>query len=312
MENSAELKDLVALLHVELARLPKMYREPFILCHLKGNSRAETAKLMGYAIATLDRYLRRAEAILKRRIQRATGCDEAIAISSMLTANALVGRGPHATSRKLVEQTVSTALLGAGGLAVTGSVSANVLSLANWFVHENAHRALRFVLLIILGMAGAGLATGYSAKKMSIPVEPLRATSAPPAVSRSVEDERKPLKDLEKILREPVAAKVLGALEKIGGKATLREAWIDEHHIAHLVAGWDFPPFGRNGKVIVNYVIQRGEFNLRTTMWKEEWQEDYPVDIDRPIIYRGFGKEIVIQLPQISEMKAAFEVLRRS
>src|SRR5713101_969564 len=91
VENVAEVRELVAILHVELAGLPKKYRDPFILVHHeKFSSRVEAAKKLGCSVATLDRRLDRARAMLARRIQQATGCDEAIAVSSVLTANALV------------------------------------------------------------------------------------------------------------------------------------------------------------------------------------------------------------------------------
>lgn len=317
VENVAEVRELVAILHVELAGLPKKYRDPFILVHHEEFSRAEAAKKLGCSVPTLDRRLDRARAMLARRIRRATGCDEAIAMSSVLTANALVPSSRETTSPKLVEQTLQTAMLGASGIAAKGAIKANVWALANWFVLQNTRRGLMIGVLVILGLSGAGLAAGYGVKNaqdqraahaVSGPSEEIQSRNEKD-LDEKEEKNRRDIERLETTLRETVAPKVLAAIEKIGGKTTLLESSIDEHDVAHLIVGWDFPPFQRDAKAIFHYDIPRGDFNLRTTLCKEDWQEDYAVDVDRTIIYRGFGREIVIKLPQVAEMKAAFEVL---
>lgn len=319
-ENKAELSDLVALLHLELARLPKKYREPFILCHHEVMSRVEAAKKLGYAVPTLDRRLARARAILSCRIQQATGCDEAIVVSSVLTAHALLDNTRRRPSPKLAEQTVHTALLGASGLAPGSAIKANVLALAHWFLQQNAHRAFRVVVFVCLGLTGAGFAAGYAVTNAhdqgaahALSGNNQRSDRAVERAAHEVSGQpnQKPrdIIALEKTLRGPITAKVLAAMEKIGGKATLHDAWIDEQNIAHFIADWDSPPFQKEAKVIIHYYIPSGDFNLRTTLWKEDWQEETTVDIDRPIIHRVFGYEIVIKLPQLAEIKGAFHML---
>ncbi len=68
--SNLELSELRRVLDEEVARLPKRYREPFVLCVIQGLSRAEGSSRLGCPAGTLDSRIARARGRLRDRLSR--------------------------------------------------------------------------------------------------------------------------------------------------------------------------------------------------------------------------------------------------
>ena len=63
-----ERRDLSRLVRDELLLLPEKYRSPVVLCYIEGRTHAEAARQLGYPAGSLSRRLKRAGALLRRRL----------------------------------------------------------------------------------------------------------------------------------------------------------------------------------------------------------------------------------------------------
>jgi RNA polymerase sigma factor (sigma-70 family) len=63
-----ERKELSRLVSDELRRLPEKYRSPIELCYFEGHTHAEAARQLGYPAGSISRRLKRAGALLRRRL----------------------------------------------------------------------------------------------------------------------------------------------------------------------------------------------------------------------------------------------------
>lgn len=140
-------REAFAALDAELDRLPPIYREPLVLCHLEGLTRDEAAQRLGVPPATLKSRLDRgrkrlADALAKRGVGLGAGL-LAVAATSPAGASpprlvetilAAVGEPPDAVARLAREVAVSTwkskGLLAVAVVAVLGFGVASVPSVA--------------------------------------------------------------------------------------------------------------------------------------------------------------------------------------
>lgn len=156
-------KELTAILHEELDRLPERFRVPILLCDLEGRTCEETARHLGCPVGTVGSRLARGRERLRTRLMRlgfapaagalavvlATDASEAaIAFSPSgprhrLGAHVPIGPATLESSPATVKlaQTISRSLLMAKyrSVAVTTVTAAGILLFASWTYRAIAH-----------------------------------------------------------------------------------------------------------------------------------------------------------------------------
>ncbi|MEM9410338.1 MAG: sigma-70 family RNA polymerase sigma factor [Planctomycetota bacterium] len=92
------------LIHKEINKLPKLYREVIVLCHIQGRNRSETAELLDTTVASVKAALSRGRNLLRKRLVRRGVMTTALvaAISASTTS------ASAAVSENLIQQTMAT------------------------------------------------------------------------------------------------------------------------------------------------------------------------------------------------------------
>jgi RNA polymerase sigma factor (sigma-70 family) len=112
--DTAEWRDLRAVLDEEIGRLPERHRLSFVLCHLEGRTLDEAARQLGRPRGTIVTWLARARARLRARLAGRGITLVAAGFSGMAAADATAGPP--------VGLVTATLRAVAGGTAVSGSV----------------------------------------------------------------------------------------------------------------------------------------------------------------------------------------------
>lgn len=168
--------DLLARLDRELSRLPEKYRVPVVLCDLEGRSRREAAHQLRLPEGTLSSRLAMARKLLARRLTPHGPLVSAGALAAALTRTASA-----AVPGRLLRLTVHTSLQVVAGTALTGVVSAPVVSLTEGVLRVMLLSKLKgLVLLVVMAVLGTGVVgLRYHAGAAEPPkVEPSRAARA--------------------------------------------------------------------------------------------------------------------------------------
>ncbi len=150
------LKELQAILHKELERLPNKYRAPFVLCCLEGRSRKEVAGELGWKEGTVSSRVAEARRQLQRRLTR-----RGVALSAVLCATAVV---PNGASAALAAKTLREAMLDAAGQGKI--VSAQVAALADGVMKAMALGKAKVGMALVLAASLVGAGVGLSANQV--------------------------------------------------------------------------------------------------------------------------------------------------
>jgi RNA polymerase sigma factor (sigma-70 family) len=168
--------DRRAVLDDALSRLPERYRVPLVLHYLEGKTIAQAAQEIGCPPGTVAGRLHRACELLRRRLVR-----RGVVLSGAAVPAVLVGAGKAGAVTAVLAAATLKAVRVPAGQAAAATVSATALALA-----ESAGRAVpdarwkvAALVLLLLGLAGAGLA----GRQLLAPAEAGApgADAAPPA-----------------------------------------------------------------------------------------------------------------------------------
>jgi RNA polymerase sigma factor (sigma-70 family) len=188
----------------EIRRLPRCYRDAFILCYLEGHTNAEAARRLGCPKGTVLSRLARARDRLARQLRRRDITLPAATLTTLLAVESLRAAVPSALAGSTVRL---AALLSAENVLPAGAISAQVLALATEGVQTMFWKKMTVILAMVL--AGSAATAAVLAQRTSAP-----STSELPhaiATASSLEEKptpkppqeaKKPETPLEKVLRE--------------------------------------------------------------------------------------------------------------
>lgn len=103
-ETIAESRD-TELLHREISRLPKRYRNVIVLCHLEGKSRAQAASILDVTTASVKAALARGRKLLRQRLLK-HGIAASMSLGAVVASADSAGAAATGVSESLIQSTM--------------------------------------------------------------------------------------------------------------------------------------------------------------------------------------------------------------
>ena len=179
-----ERREFQEALDEELSRLPRNYREPFILCYLQEKTQAEAALLLGCPVGSISGRLTIARERVRTRLSRRGLAFSAAVFPALLLKHSAKCELPTV----LVHDSVRSAVWGLQHGGAGGGISSNAHQLAQSVLREMKLQATKRIALAVVGILVICLLASRAITSAMIPPTGLDATFASHDHSTSTED----------------------------------------------------------------------------------------------------------------------------
>jgi uncharacterized protein (TIGR03067 family) len=151
------VRELGAVVHEELRRLPEAQRQPLLLCYLEGLSQEEAAQQLGWPRGTLKRRLERGRDRLRKVLER-----RGLALGIPVLAGLFTDSSSAAVPAALMDLTVKSSILACTGKDIPSCLaSRQVLSTVQGELRSMIISKLRIAVVGVTCLLFAGAGVGF-------------------------------------------------------------------------------------------------------------------------------------------------------
>jgi RNA polymerase sigma factor (sigma-70 family) len=266
--SEAAWREMEAILHEELARLPDKYRAPFVLCCLEGKSGTDAAHALGWTEGTVRGRLTQARRLLQQRLTR-----RGIELSAMLCAAVLSRDAVSAAvpCRLLASTVVAARGLLTGAAVATGTVSATTAVLLREVtktMFTTKCKTVTALLLTLSLLAGAGALLHRAlahATEIAVPVS-ASATAPTPISEGGLRQGTEPLPAGTVMRLGTTRLRPGGSVEQLvfSPDGTKLASWSSEMYVTDALCVWET----RTGRLLRRFDMRGAK------VWALAWLAD--------------------------------------